>query len=81
MAGTRVSDDTAERVLEVLKQEADLEGVSTPSTYYIGEKLGIVHQSVGVAIVKLVNMGKIEILGKVGRGVSVIQILGEEYTR
>ena len=50
---SKVSDDTQEMVLELLKQEADMDGIVIVPFTYLAEKLGLSGVTVGAAVQRL----------------------------
>jgi Mn-dependent DtxR family transcriptional regulator len=60
----RVSDDTIVMVHELLKTEADMDGVVIISYVYVAEKLGVSDSTVSHAVEHLVSRGYIERQGR-----------------
>jgi Mn-dependent DtxR family transcriptional regulator len=64
-----------EMVLELMKTEADMDGLVTITASYMGEKLGVSSESAERATHKLVADGVVEHVGYTGHGgVTMIQL-------
>jgi predicted ArsR family transcriptional regulator len=59
----KASDNVCEMVLELLKEEADMDGVVIVPAAYIGEKLGISGRAAGRATSQLTAKGVLEFIG------------------
>jgi GTP-sensing pleiotropic transcriptional regulator CodY len=64
----RVGKETIEKVMEALSKEADFDGLCTVNSVYLAEKVGIHRSSVSTAIHKLTQAGRIQQVGRIGRG-------------
>jgi hypothetical protein len=74
-ADRRVSDSTQEMVLELLRTEADMDGLVIVGYPYVGDKLGVHANTVGAAVDYLISRGFIEHRGHSGRGnLNVLQL-------
>lgn len=77
MTATGVSLETIEKVMSAIEKEADLDGLSTASSYYLAPILNMHRASVSAAIKKLIDTGRLKQVGTMGRGGGmVLQIVG-----
>lgn len=69
------SDDVCEMVLDLLKVEADMDGVATISETYMGEKLGLHRRTTAIAVSTLIDKGKLKHAGFTGNRIRAVQIV------
>lgn len=56
----RVAPETQEMVLELLKTEADMDGIVIVSYAYVGEKIGVSKDTVSAAVQMLLDQGALK---------------------
>lgn len=71
-----VTPEILEQVLQLLKDEADMDGVAIVPMYYLGDKLGYHKDTMGGAVAALVRQKLITRLdSNTKHGVSTLQII------
>ena len=70
-----ISQNALTKVLDVIRQEADMDGVVTATDPFIAERVSLDRITVFFAIHKLIELGEVKQIGRVGKGhVRVLQI-------
>lgn len=63
-----VSDEILSSVFAAIEHEADMDGLTTATGERLGELAGCSRESASVAIHLLAEQGRVEIVGRVGKG-------------
>ena len=73
-----ISQNALTKVLDAIKQEADMDGVVTATDVFIAKQVSLDPITVFFAIHKLIELGEVKQIGRVGKGhVRVLQIVEE----